>query len=82
VATQEGNEVASVAHDADASNPFGHRQHETVQSLCFGRVVYLFRTTGAMSDIGTKQTLASAMQMSAFGGKADLALGMFYEYTP
>ena len=35
-----------------------------------------------MSPIGTKQTLASAMQMSAFEGKADLALGMFYEYTP
>jgi uncharacterized protein len=29
---------------------------------------------GASVAIGTKQTLASAMQMSAFGGKADLAI--------
>ena len=28
---------------------------------------------GAMSAIGTKQTLASAPQMSAIGGKADSA---------
>ena len=26
-----------------------------------------------MSAIGTKQTLASALHMSAFGGKADIA---------
>ena len=29
VAAQEGNEVASVAHDADASDTFRNSQHET-----------------------------------------------------
>ena len=29
----------------------------------------------AMSAIGTKQTWASALQMSAFGGKADIVSG-------
>src|SRR5664280_2418599 len=38
VAAQERNEVASVAHDADASDTFGHRQHKTIQSLCVGKV--------------------------------------------
>ena len=30
---------------------------------------------GGMSAIGTKRTSASAPHMSAFGGKADIALG-------
>src|SRR5215475_5204675 len=33
------------------------------------------RITGAMSAIGPKQTSATALHMSAFGGKADIALG-------
>jgi hypothetical protein len=35
-----------------------------------------------MSALGPKQTWAGALQMSAFGGKADIVLNEFYEYTP
>ena len=34
-----------------------------------------------MSPIGTKRTFVFASHMSAFGGKADMVLGEFYEYT-
>jgi hypothetical protein len=35
-----------------------------------------------MSAIGTKRTCRSPNRMSAFGGRADVSHGVFYEYTP
>jgi len=35
-----------------------------------------------MSHVGTKRTCRSPHRMSAFGGRADVSHGVFYEYTP